>query len=249
MANELGKSPYLTVLSDARMSQTLRLMVRPADTKFTADVASEICERTESIAAVEGSITGLGSEYVLGLRAKNCRNGEILDEEQASAGAKENVFKALGQMASRFQNQAGELIARIPREPSLPIEVTTPSLEAWRSYKAALMGNLRGSNQTGSIVLDKRAIEADPNFAMAYAYMGRSFDAIGESEQAARNISKAYELRDRVSDPENFFITFNYYRQVPRNLELARQTLESWVRKYPGDLNPHGFYAAFTCDG
>ncbi|HLX44804.1 MAG TPA: protein kinase [Bryobacteraceae bacterium] len=249
MAAELGKSLYLTVLSDARMSQTLRLMVRPADTKFSPDVASEICERTGSAAAVEGSITGLGSEYVLGLRARNCRTGEMLDEEQASAGAKENVFKALGQMASRFQNRAGESIARLPKEPSLPFEVTTPSLEAWRSYNAAMMGNIRGSNSTETIALAKRATEADPNFAMAYAYLGRSYDAMGEAELGAQNITKAYELRDRVSDPENFFITFNYYRQAPRNLEMARQTLESWTRKYPGDLMAHGFFAAFTSSG
>jgi serine/threonine protein kinase/tetratricopeptide (TPR) repeat protein len=249
MAAEIGKSLYLTVLSDARMSQTLRLMVRPADTKFSPDVASEICERTGSAAAVEGSITGLGSEYVLGLRARNCRTGEMLDEEQASAGAKENVFKALGQMASRFQNRAGESIARLPKEPSLPFEVTTPSLEAWRSYNAAMMGNIRGSNSTETIALAKRATEADPNFAMAYAYLGRSYDAMGEAELGAQNITKAYELRDRVSDPENFFITFNYYRQAPRNLEMARQTLESWTRKYPGDLMAHGFFAAFTSSG
>jgi serine/threonine protein kinase len=248
MAGELAKSPHLKMLSDARMAETLRLMVRPVDTKFTPDVASEICERTESTAAVEGSITGLGSEYVLGLRAQNCRTGEVLDEEQASAGAKENVFKALAQMTHRFQDRAGESLARIPKEPSLPIEVTTPSLEAWRSYKAAMTADLRGA-PTEVISLEKRAIEIDPKFAMAYAYLGRSYDGFGEAELAAQNIGKAYELRDRVSDPENFFITFNYYRQVPRNLELARQTLESWTRKYPGDLMPHGFFAAFTSTG
>ena len=109
MAGELGKSPYLSVLSDARMSETLRLMVRPADAKLTPDVASEICERTGSAAVVEGSITSLGSQYVLSLRARNCRTGDVLDEEQAPAAKKEDVFKALGQMANRFRTRAGEI--------------------------------------------------------------------------------------------------------------------------------------------
>src|ERR1035437_8224920 len=249
MAGELGKSPYLSVLSDARMRQTLRLMVRPADTKLSLDVAPEICERTASAAGVEGSITSLGSEYVLGLRERNCRTGEILDEEQASAAKKEDVFKALGQIANRFQNRVGESLARVEKEPSLPIEVTTPSLEAWRSYRAAMLAVLRRAKNTEAVSLAKRAIETDPKFAMAYAFLGRSYDSLGESELAAQNISKAYELRDRVSDQENFFITFNYYRQVPRNLELARQTLESWTQKYPRDLLPHGFLSGFTSPG
>ncbi len=107
MAGELGKSPYLSVLPDARMSETLRLMVRPADAKLTPDVASEICERTGSAAVVDGSVTSLGSQYLLSLRARNCRTGDVLDEEQAPAAKKEDVFKALGEVANRFQTWAG----------------------------------------------------------------------------------------------------------------------------------------------
>ena len=249
LAGELGKSPYLSVLPDVRISETLRLMVRPADAKVTPDIAAEICERTSSAAVVEGSVTSLGSAYVLGLRARNCRTGDLLDEEQASAAKKEEVFAALGQMANHFQNRAGVSIARVEKEPALPMDVTTPSLEAWRSYRAAMAANLRTSKRTEAISLFKRATELDPGFAMAYAHMGRSYDSVGEAELAAQDISKAFELRDRVSDPENFFITFNYYRQAPRNLELARQTLESWTQKYPGDFLPHGFLAAFASAG
>ena len=249
LTGELEKSPYLRVLSDARMSETLRLMVRPADTKLTPDVASEICERTASGAVVEGSITSLGTEYVLGLRAKNCRTGDVLDEEQASAGKKEQVFKELGQMANRFGARAGESVPRANKDPSLPADVTTPSLEAWRSFSAAMKAQQRGGQTTESISLLKRAVEFDPQFAMAYAYLGRQYATFGESELGAQNIAKAYELRNRVSDLENYFITFNYHRQVTRNLELARQTLVSWAQKYPGDLVPHGFLAAFTTQG
>jgi tetratricopeptide (TPR) repeat protein len=252
LAVELGKSSHLSVLSDARMHETLRLMIRLPDAKLTPDVASEICERTGSSAVVESSIARLGKQFVLTLRARNCKTGDVLHEEQASATKKDDIFKALGQMADRFQRRAGELLGRVETAPSLPatvINVTTSSLEAWRSYKAAWTAVLRGSKHTEAVSLARRAVEIDPRFAMGYAFMGRSYDALGEAELAAENISKAYELRDRVSDLENFFITFNYYRQVPRNLELARQVLESWTQKYPGDLMPHGFLAGFTSPG
>ena len=112
-----------------------------------------------------------------------------------------------------------------------------------------MIADINRSKRTESISLLKRATELDPNFAMAYAYMGRSYDAMGEADLGAQNISKAFELRNRVSDTENFFITFNYYRQAPRNLELARQTLESWSQKYPSDFVPRGFLSAFTSAG
>jgi serine/threonine protein kinase/tetratricopeptide (TPR) repeat protein len=249
LTGELEKSPYLSVLSDARMSEALRLMVRPADAKFTPDVASEICERTASGAVVEGSVTSLGSEYVLSLRARNCRTGDVLDEEQAPAAKKEDVFKALGQMANRFGTRAGGSLPSVEKQPSFSAEVTTPSLEAWRSYNAAMRAVQGGAKNTEAVSLLKRATELDPKFAMAYALLGRSYDSLGESELAAQDIAKAYELRNLVSDKENYFITFNYHRQVTRNLELARQTAESWIRKYPADYMPHSFLSGFTTPG
>ena len=249
MAGELGKSPYLSVLPDARMNQTLRLMVRPVDTKLSLDVASEICERTASAAVVEGSITSLGSQYLLSLHAGNCRTGDVLDQEQASAARKEDVFKALGEVANRFQTWAGKSLPSVEKEPSLPADATTPSLEAWRSYSAAMKAQQRSAQTAEATTLLKRAVELDPQFAMAYAQLGRQYASFGESELGAQNIAKAYELRNRVSDLENYFITFNYHRQVTRNLELARQTLESWAEKYPQDLVAHGFLAAFTTQG
>jgi eukaryotic-like serine/threonine-protein kinase len=249
LAVQLGNSPALALLSDARVSQTLRLMDRPPDAKLTPDIAAEICERTGSAAAVEGSITRLESEYILGLRARNCRTGEVLDEEQAPAAKKEDVVKALSQMVRRFQTRAGESLPRVEKEPSLPAEVTTASLEAWRSYSAAMKAQQRRAQTAEIILLLTRAVEIDPQFAMAYAYLGRNYADLGEPELGAQNIAKAYELRDRVSDRENYFITFNYQRQVTRNLELARQTLESWTQKYPQDLLPHGFLSGFTSPG
>src|SRR5208337_5674419 len=121
--------------------------------------------------------------------------------------------------------------------------------EAWKSFSAATKADQRGGQTAEAVSLLKRAIEIDPKFAMAYAFLGRSYADLGESELAAQNIAKAYELRSRASDLENYFITFNYHRQVTRNLELARQTLESWAQEYPRDLVAHGFLAAFTTQG
>ena len=139
---------------------------------------------------VEGSITSLGSEYVLSLRARNCRTGDVLDEEQAPAAKKEDVFKALGQMANRFRTRAGESLPRVEKEPSLPADVTTPSLEAWRSYSAAMKAQQRRAQTAEAIPLLKRAIEIDPKFAMAYANLGRPYASLGESELGAQNISQ-----------------------------------------------------------
>jgi serine/threonine protein kinase len=249
LAVRLGDSPYLALLSDARVSQTLRLMGRPPDAKLTPDIAAEICERTGSAAVVEGSITRLEGEYMLGLRAKNCRTGDVLDEEQAPAAKKEDVFKALGQMVNRFRTRAGESLPPVPKEPSLPDEATTPSLEAWRSYSAAMKAQQTRAQAAETIPLLERAIEIDPQFAMAYAQLGRLYSDLGEPETGVQNIAKAYELRDRVSDRENYLITFSYHRQVDRNLEETRQTLESWAQKYPGDRSPHSYLSGFTSTG
>jgi serine/threonine protein kinase len=238
---ELGNSPTLALLPEARVTRTLGFMKRPADTKLTPNIAAEVCERTGSAAVVEGNIASLGSEYVLDLRARNCQTGDILDKEHAQVVKKEDVVKTLGQMASRFGARAGESIPKLKKEPSLRAEVTTPSLEAWRSYSAAMKASQTKSLGAETRSLLRRAIELDPNFAMAYAYLGLS-----EQETAARNVAKAYELRDQVSDWENYLITFNYYRQATGNLEMARQTLESWAQKYPNDLEPHGLLAAFS---
>jgi len=241
LAAQLGNSSGLVLLPDARVSQTLRFMMRAADTKLTPAVAAEICERTASAAVVEGSITSLGSEYALDVRARKCQTGDILDEEQSPAVKKDDVFKALGQIAKRFATRAGESLPKVPKEPSLHAEVTTPSLEAWRSYSAAMKAAETRSLGTETRSLLKRAIEIDPKFAMAYAQLGLS-----DIDTAAQNVAKAYELRDQVGDWENYYITFNYHRQLTGNLELARQTLESWGQKYPNDVEPHGLLSAFT---
>ena len=251
LAVQLENSPRLSLLPDARVSQTLALMRRPASAKLTPDVAAEICERTASAAVVEGSITSLGTEYMLSLHARNCRTGEILGQEKTRATKRENLFKALAQLAKRFGTRVGESLPRVEKEPGLSAEITitTSSLEAWRSYTTGENVTMHRGSPAEAVALLKRAVELDPTFALAHARLGRTYDSLGAPDLAAQSIAKAYELRDRVSDRENFFITFNYYRQVPRNLELARQTLESWAQTYPGDLHPHGFLSGWTSPG
>ncbi len=249
LAVQLGNSARLSLLPDARVSQTLGLMGRPANAKLTPDVAAEICERTTSAAVVEGSITSLGSKYMLSLRARNCLSGEVLDQMQASAKKKEDISQALAHMAKRFGTRAGESLPLVEKEPSLPAEVTAPSLEAWRSYSAAMKASQSRAQSAEIVSLLKRAIEIDPKFAMAYAMLGRVNADLGETETAAQSVAKAFELRDSVSDRENYFITFTYHRQLTRNLELCRQTLESWTQKYPNDFFPRGFLSGFTSPG
>jgi tetratricopeptide (TPR) repeat protein len=189
----------------------------------------------------------LGRQYVLGLRTRDCRTGDILTQEQVSV-AKKDVFKTLGQLAKRLGSQTGTLPS-VEKETFVTAEITTRSLEAWRSYNTGMKTIMRRGGTIEAVSLMKRALEADPNFAMAWALLGRSYDGLGQSDLGAQSIARAFELRGRVSDRENLFVTFNYYRQVSRNLELARQTLETWVQKYSGELVPHGFLSGMTCPG
>jgi tetratricopeptide (TPR) repeat protein len=249
VAVQLENSPRLSLLPEARVSRTLRLMGRPADARLTPDVAAEVCERTASLAVVEGSITSLGNDYVLSLRARNCRTGDILDQQQGRAAKKEDVFQTLGQMVKRFGNRAADSLPPVENQPSLSAEATTTSLEAWRFYSAAMKALQRRAQIVEVNSLLERAVAIDPQFAMAHAYLGRQYDSLGESDLSAKTMAKAYALRDRVSAEEHYFLTFNYQRNVTRNLEVARQTLEAWAQMSPQDLVPHGFLAAFASQG
>jgi serine/threonine protein kinase/Flp pilus assembly protein TadD len=232
LAVELGQSPFLSLVPDQRLKATLHLMGRPDNTLVIANVAREICERTFGAAVVEGSISRLGSQYVLGLRATNCRTGEILDDEQVQAPTKEDVLKALNQVAGKFRTKAGESLATLKQHATPLVEATTASLEAWKLYSAAW--NIGFSeNTSGAVSLLQRAIQIDPKFAMAHAYLGRIYGDTWQSALAAESIRKAYELRDRATDPERFFIEFSYETQVTGNLEAAQRTGESWVQTYP----------------
>ena len=241
LAIQLEQSPFLRLVSEQRIHQSLRLMGEPADARLTPELAKEICERTASAAVLDGSITSLGSQYVLGLRAKTCRTGDVLDEEQVQAARKEDVLNSLSQIASKFRTRVGESLSTVEKHDTPLAEATTPSLEALKAYSAGLKTGFSGSI-TG-VPFFKRAIEIDPQFAVAHAALGLMYGDMGESVLSVESTSKAYRLRNRASDRERFFITASYELHVTGNLEKAQQTCESWVRTYRREVLPHAFLA------
>jgi eukaryotic-like serine/threonine-protein kinase len=238
LAVQLEQSPFLSLVSDERIRRTLPLMNQPADARLTPDIAQGVCARTASAAVLDGSIASLGSQYVVGLRARNCTTGDILDDEQAQAARKEDVLGALSQIASRFRTRVGESLATVEKHSTPLEEATTPSLEALKAYSTASKGFL-SSGAVRSLPLFKRTIALDPDFAIAHAYLGISYSVLGESTLARQSTLKAYQLRDRASDVERFFIDTFYERTVTGNLEREQQTLESWAQTYPRDPRPH----------
>jgi serine/threonine protein kinase/tetratricopeptide (TPR) repeat protein len=235
LAVQLEQSPFLSLLSDERIHGTLGLMSQPADARLTPELARDICVRTGSAAVLDGSIASLGTQYVLGLRARSCNTGDVLDEEQVQAARKEDVLNALSQVASKFRTRVGESLATVEKH-DIPLEeATTSSLEALKVYSTAW--KVHSTAGPGpSIPLFKRATEIDPRFAVAYSFLGRSYGDIGESALSAENTTKAYRLRDRASDTEKFFIMATYYQQVTGNLEKARETYELWEQAYPREI-------------
>ena len=239
LAVELEQSPFLSLVSEQRIQKTLALMAQPPDARLTSDLAQQICERSASAAVLDGRIDKLGSKYVLGLHAKNCRSGEVLDEEQAQAASKEDVLNVLSQIASKFRSRVGESLATVQKHDTPLEEATTPSLEALKVYSQA-MKVLFSTGSDAALPLFKRATGIDPKFAMAYAFLGRMYGDMGESELSADSTSKAWQLRDRATDAEKFFITANYDLQVTGNLERAQETFELWAQTYPREMHPYG---------
>jgi serine/threonine protein kinase/tetratricopeptide (TPR) repeat protein len=231
MAVELGQSPFLSLIPDQRVRATLHLMGRPENTPVTGDVAREICERTFSAAVVEGSISRLGNQYVLGMRATNCRTGEILDDEQVQASGKEEVLNAVNRLAAKFRGKAGESSATLKEHATPLVEATTPFFDAWKLYSEAWKMGL-SANNVGAVPLLQRAVQIDPGFAMAYGFLGRVYADLAEPVLAAESLRKAYELRDHATDPERLFITMNYSLIVTGNLEEVERTGESWIQIY-----------------
>jgi eukaryotic-like serine/threonine-protein kinase len=234
---ELQQSPFLSLISDTRVQQTLGLMGQPKGARLTAEVAKQICERTTSAVVLEGSIASLGSQYVLGLRATNCNTGNILDQQQVQAAKREDVLNSLSQIARKFRTRVGESLATVEKHSTPLAEATTPSLEALKAYTTGLKANLTAGNGA-SIPFYRRAIEIDPQFAMAWADLGLNYSTVGETVLSAQSTTRAWQLRDRASDRERFFIDFTYDRQVTGNLEKAYQTLELWLQTYPREAQP-----------
>lgn len=248
IAVQLEQSPFLSLVSEERIRQELRLMGQKPDARLTVEIAKEVCERTGSTAVLEGSISNLGSQYVLGLQAKNCRTGDVVDQEQSQASRKEEVLNSLTRIASRFRTRVGESLATVQQHDTPLEDATTPSLEALKAYSTARRVAFT-EGYANAIPLLQRAIEIDPKFAMAYAFLSRMAGDVGEFSLSRESARKAYELRDHTSERERFFITLSYHRQVTGNLEKASQTVDSWLQAYPRDQLAHGFLSGFSSQG
>ena len=237
LAVDLEQSPFLNVLSDRRVGETLRLMGRAPNDRITREVAQEICLRTGSKALLAGSVSRLGNEYMVGLEAVGCGNGDSLAKEQAAASSKEDAVKALGNVAASLRTRLGESLVSVQKF-DVPIEATTPSLEALKAFSMGVTSQeLKGDAE--AIPFLRRAIELDPNFAMAFARLAVSYGNLGQPSLAAENLKKAYVLRDRVSEREKFHITADYYRWATGEYEKEAQTYELWIQSYPRDQIPH----------
>lgn len=238
LSAQLGQSPFLSLLSDERIAQTLSLMAQPKDARLTRELARDLCQRTASAATIEGSISSLGSQYVLDLKAVNCHSGDLLAEEQATADGKEQVLKALGGAATKMRERLGESLASVQKYDAPSESVTTGSLEALQAYSLAYQRTTKDDLE-GAVALFQRAVSLDPNFAMAYARMGTTYANLGQVALAAENTRKAYDLRDRVSEWEKLYITSHYENFVSLDLEASRKTYELWTQTYPRDYIPH----------
>ena len=225
----LVQSPFLNVLSNNRVGLTLQMMTRQANTKLTPDVAREVCQRTLSKAYIAGSIVRLGSQYVLALEAVNCESGDTLVQEQTTAATKEKVLNALGEAASRLRSELGESLVTV-RKFDVPLAgATTPSLEALKAYSLAV----NEKDPAAALPHAQRAIELDPNFAMAYLEMGVAYFTLDEPGRASEYFTKAFQLRDRASEWEKLTIAAEYYGHATGESDKAAQTVREEIEIYP----------------
>jgi len=237
---QLEQSPFLAPLSDRRVNETLKLMGRPAGDRLTLEVTQEVCERTGSKAMLTGSIAGLGSQYVVGLKAVNCNTGDVLAEAQEQAAGKEAVLKALDAAAVSMRSKLGESLSSVQKYATPVAHATTPSLEALKAYSLGLK-TLIAQGYTPALPFFKRALELDPSFAMAYAQMSSIYSSLNEAGRAVENARKAYALREKVSERERFAIEGTYYVLVTGELDKAAQTYELCQQTYPRDFVPYEF--------
>ncbi len=225
---QLEQSPFLSRISDERISRTLLLMKQPRDARLTKELSREVCQRTGSAADIEGSIAHLGGQYVLGLNAANCYTGDLLAQEQGTANGKEQVLHALGDVATKLREKLGESLASVKKFDVPLAEATTSSLEALKAYSLALE---KGPVESQSFL--RHAIALDPNFAAAYAALGRVYVDLGESGRGAEYLSKAFQLREHTSERERLTIVSNYYANVTGELDKAARAGQEEIEDYP----------------
>ena len=237
MAVQLGQSPFLNIFSEERVRETLRYMGRPPDERVTQDLAREIAQRQGVKALLAGSISNLGRHYVINLEAVNAATGETILREQVEAESREKVLGRLGEAAAKFREKLGESVGSIEKF-AAPIEqATTPSLEAFKAYDLGRKRQFSGQ-YFEAIPLYRRAVELDPNFAIAYAALAISYGIAGEDDLAAQFSQRAFALRDRVTEREKFYISARYYMDVLGDADKAIEMQELWKQTYPRDFVP-----------
>ncbi len=237
LAVQLEQSPYLNIFPQSRIQETLKYMGKPPNERITSDVGREICQRQGVKAMLTGSITSLGSHYVISLTAVNAQTGDNLTTQQVEAESKEQVLKSLDQGASNLRQKLGESLASV-NQFAKPLELaTTSSFEALKEFSAGNADHLL-QNDVAAIPHLKRATELDPNFALAYAMMGVAYSNNLETKAADENIKKAFTLKDRATEPERFYIQAHYYDQVTGEVDKTIETYEAWTKTYPRDSTP-----------
>jgi tetratricopeptide (TPR) repeat protein/predicted Ser/Thr protein kinase len=236
----LNQSPFLNVLPENKVAATLTLMARPVNTALTPEIAGELCQRAGSKAYIAGSISALGSQYVLGLKAVNCQNGDVLVEEQVTAAAKEKVLDGLGDATTKLRGALGESLATV-RKFDVPLEqATTSSLEALKAY--SIGGKVASEKgHADALPYNQRAIQPDPNFAMGYWALGGDYSSLGEIGRASEYYAKAFGLREHASEREKLSITADYHLNVTGEPARAAQAYREQIASYPRDFRPYNY--------
>jgi eukaryotic-like serine/threonine-protein kinase len=231
---QLEQSPFLSIISDQQIRQALQMMGEKPDAKLTPEIARELCQRTASAAVLDGSIAQIGTQYLLTLKAVNCVSGKSLASTEVQANDKNRVLDALGKTASEIRNRLGESLSTVQKFYTPLEQATTPSLEGLKAYSLG-MRTWEGKGDSEAIPFFKRAVELDPNFALAYLALGTNYFNLAQTSLANANLNKAFELRDRVSERERDRITADYYAIAAGDEEKAIPAYELWAKSYPRD--------------
>jgi serine/threonine protein kinase/tetratricopeptide (TPR) repeat protein len=239
LAVNLGQSPFLNIVSEDKVHHTLEMMGQQSAQHVSSDLAREICQRAGAKASIDGSISGLGTQYVISLGAVNCATGDALARRQAQAPSKERILEALSDAASRLRTDLGESLSSVQKYDVPLADATTTSLEALKTFSIGQRtGHEKGTSE--SIPFLKRAVELDPNFAMAYTSLSTSYYNLNQIDLSIAAIRKAFELRDRVTERERSHITTLYYDIATGELEKATEGYKQWLQIYPRDTTVHG---------
>jgi hypothetical protein len=240
---QLEQSPFLSIIPDEQIQQTLQMMGQKPDVKLTPEIARELCQRTGSAAVLDGSIAQIGTQYLMTVKAVNCVSGESLASTEATASDKNYVLDALGKTASEMRNKLGESLSTV-KEFDTPLEqASTSSLEALQAFSSGYKILYGPEGSPAAIPFFRRATELDPRFALAYAMLGRTSIDAGEYSTGVDTTRKAYELRERVSEPEKYLISASYYLVVTGDLEKAEQACKLWIQAYPRAVAPRNLLA------